>query len=311
MNIIRNILLILLSIILVITIPLTTFFYSLKSTILKPYATITYINQSGVYEKAEILIKQMLSETSINDENNQGEDIILQIINQVVEEHITGDWLAIKLENIQVSIWDYILNKTNRIEPFHMEEYQAWIMNAAEGKIEALSKENGIPSDKLKETIEDELKQKIPQSIDMTDMLGITYDQLDFIKLNYQKAQHTFRLFILLNIAGLLLGALLAFRFRKILFWVGLTTTIAGVFSLIPVLVATFFNGMSFVSKIELPESLKLIEVNVIRLIELIVQDIFKQINIVSLFIIVFGAMLLLLMKLIKSNHTIKAEESL
>ena len=297
MRIIRNSLLLLLSFSFLIILPVAAFINSINSTILKPYGFTSYLDQSGVYRELEAIIKNELTDSIDSEEND-----INKIIGKILNDNLTDGMIAAKLRAIQTSFWDFFLDKTDTISPIPINDFKYSFLQSLDLEIEKMAKAKGLPANLIKKDIIQGFSDKIPDSFDITKIIELDHNQLFKLKAYYQKERNILLLSYILLATIILLGLVISFNFKRFLKWLGLTFTVSGVITLIPILFTYFFLDKLILSKIEFPAGLNQIQTIFSNVLETVINETTIYLLIISSIILVTGILSLIISNFMKNK---------
>jgi len=291
LNVLKKVFLILLTLILVISIPVAIFLNSLSTTIVEPYRSISYIEQSGIYDGLEKAIKAEMENYQVGSEEI-GSEITNTIVNRVVNEIVTSEWLASKSAILQTNLWDYILGKTNSIYPISFQDFWQSFMIVTE---EELSKytDSKLPNELLNNSIAKGFEERLPQELDIMNTYGIKYSDLDLVKKYYNLGIKALYIVYSTIIISIFLGILLLIKSRKALKWLGAIFITSSLISFIPIGLKQLYQD-ELLTNINLSGILVNFEDGLFKLFNLVVLDITDSILLYSIIVLLIGISLLI-----------------
>ncbi len=263
--------------------------YSINQSILKPYSSVDYLKDSGIIEGMERIIPELIKGNNVEENMGQDDQIMKEALQEVIQKHITDDWIYNKLTLIQREIWDYILEKDSKIEGIDISDVTTPFMAAIKEKL--LAK---YP----KEMVEENLKafeQNFKGKLNWAEVYGVETERLDEIKMYYERYKQLSLSLIISFIITTVLSFLVIYNFHKMLKWFGTICVVISGILLITFMAWTFFDKQIFYSKIQLPTIYKNLESNVIQLAELVTSDFFKHLGWSALTVFFLGAILLII----------------
>ncbi|OEF98096.1 hypothetical protein BHF71_03510 [Vulcanibacillus modesticaldus] len=301
MRILRNTLLVFISLSLIITIPSATLLYAIHSTVLKPYESINYLKQSGIYEKSEIIIKEKVS-NEMEFENTVKNELVVRIFKKVIEKEVTADWIAYIAETFQISLWNYLLGESDEIAPIPIQNFYDSVIEITGDEIDRFAAEQKIPINLIKDEIISKIKGQLPTSIDVIKYYDIDPQNLENMRLNYQKSKDIKLIIYFAIISLILLGFLISYRLKRFFKWVGYTFIMSGIFSMVPAVVLYVYDEQKISNKLQFNGIIQKFEVEITYLLNLVINDIVKYLVISSLIILAVGIISIILSSTLKKH---------
>lgn len=294
LNVLKKFFLMLLTLILVITIPVAIFLNALSTTAIEPYRSISYIEKSGIYNELERVIRDESANYQVDSEEI-GSEIINTIVNRVVDEIVTSEWLASKSAILQTNLWDYILGKTNSIYPISFQDFWQSFMIITEEELNKYT-DSKLPNELLSNGIMKGFEEKLPHELDIMSTYGINYSDLDLVKKYYNLGIKALYILYSTIIISIFLGIFLLFKSKKVLLWLGKIFIISGIISFIPIGLKQLYQG-ELLTKINLTGILLNFEDGLLNLFDLVALDIVNSILFYSTIILLLGISLLIIAK--------------
>lgn len=297
MNIIRIFFLIIPSILLILIGPLSILSYSLNQTILKPYSTVDYIKESGMFEGMERIIPKVIKGNNPEETEGQEVQIMKEALLEVIQKQITEEWMYNKLNFMETEIWDYILHEDNEIEGIDISDVSTPYNAAVKEKLLTM-----YPKEMVEEMLK-EFELRFEDKLNWADVYGVETESLDEFKMYYEKYKQI-SLWLNLIFLTIVLSFLVIFKFPKMLRWFGVICMIISGIASIPFVTWTyFFNRQLLYSKIQLPTVYKELEGSIIELIELVTNNFFKHLSWISLTVFFLGIILLIFSSFTKKHN--------
>lgn len=297
LKVLRNFLIILLSIICIILIPLILVYESLNTTILKPYESISYLNESGIYQDAEVV----LEETIINKMGSLEIASFMPstILNNLVSNSVTIDWISYFSKDIQTSLWKYITDDTDKISDISLTGYSIYIKEMASNEINTLTNGN---SSFLEDTINTKIDQLMPESINLNDYFSDYTNYIEKVK-GYYQTMKVFEVVIFLLLAFIIIFvAILSANLKKTLSSLGIIFSITGILTLLAALFLNVIDKQFFYAQLQNLEFYGYFESSVTKLMDLLVNDITMNLSMISFVVMIVGVFLLLISKVLKTK---------
>ncbi len=289
MKIFRNFFLVLLSIICILLIPLTLVYESLNTTILKPYETINYLNESGIYQEAEIVIEEEIYKMI----ESMGSDTVIPstIFSNIISKSITKEWISYFSKDIQTSLWQYIIGESDTIGVISLTEFNNYVKEMTENEISNILDSNPA----FENLINSQIVGLLPESIDMNDYIVNVEKAKD-----YYQMMKLFEVYMYLVLAFILIFVLiLSWNLRKTAKWLGVTFTITGFITFIPAILFNVIDKQIFYYRIQNVDFYKYFESSITSLVDLLVNDITINLSMFSFVVLIFGVFCLLLNKVL------------
>ncbi|MGD9677528.1 MAG: hypothetical protein AB7V16_04050 [Vulcanibacillus sp.] len=292
----KNFMLILLSIIFILLIPLTLVYESLNTTILKPYETIRYLDESGIYQEAEIVAEEEILKQL------ESLDIIIpsDMLGNLISRTVTEDWISHFSKEIQYLLWRYIVDESDTIGPLSLTEFNIYVKEIAKDEVNKFT--GGISF--LENSVNTYIDQFLPQSIDINDYFSDYTQQIEEIKKNYQLMKVLEIVIYILLAFIIVIGAILASNFKKTLRWLGIVFTITGTLTLVPALLINVIDKKKFYTEFLNHDFYQYLNSSVMTLLDLIINDIAVKLSILSVSVLIVGVFFLLFSKVFKERSS-------
>ncbi len=299
LKIIRNAILIFLSLTLIFLLPINIFLHSLHITIMKPYQTANYLEQSGIYENLDGYIKRIIIKNTDHINQAQGKAIVNRIVNNFAESEITTYWIASKITIAQRHLWDFILERTERVEPIPMQDFRDAFVEIGKAQIKKIANAEGLPANILNDEILSSIEKNIPSSYDFA---SLYMKQLKELRNVYQKFQKGLYLLYIVNLIAFLLGAIITIQSKLFFRWTGITLTVAGVISIIPGTIKFILNERAIGSILTFSGELEQIKSSIYHVIEVMIYDLIAHIAAYSLTLLGIGGLSLVIYLITKNK---------
>lgn len=298
----RKFSLILLSIIFIFLTSLTLINESFNKTILKPYKTINYMEDSEIYLDIEKLVEESIQKKI--EYMNIDKGIITIIINRSIDELITKELISRISMDIQTSFWDYITDKTDTIVAVSLVEFNNKLNEFYEKEIINLVDSNYNFKNIFYPQIENLLIETFEVNQYITDHIGYAENAK-----KYYQLLKILEIYIYLTLAFILLLVFLIFlNIRKTANWLGINIIITGLITFTTALLFNLIDKQIIYNQIDCFHSVSGLEYSIYDVINIIVKDISTNLIGFSVIILVAGVLLLLLSKLlIKRDYKLKA----
>ena len=237
MKLMKILLLVVITSMLMVSVPLWFALHSLNQTVLKPYSWDEYTKENEnelnhmVITKMEEQFNQI--QHPLRDQYEADFQSALQL---VITEQATPEWIRLKFNELQEHIWDYLLGKTALIEPIDIHELREAL---TEGIRQRLAEE-GIP-DQLSHRIVSEMEQQVPVSINLHELFSMDEEQASQLKQVYNQTQDGYKNILILVVTLFACGLMITFFPVFALRWSGYVFVLTSIVALICVLL---FNGI-------------------------------------------------------------------
>lgn len=301
MRIVRNSILLLFTFILVFTIPLLVFFQSINSTILKPYNTEMYFQNSGIYKDLEGVFENDLKE-NFNSTLNKPDSLTIQIVNTIIEKHITDDSISYIIKGTNDSIWDYIIGKTDVINNVDMKNLNDSMSILIEHEVKEYSEETGLPMELLAKDLINYAENKMPKYFNFMSAFNLQVDQIDNLKQLFYKSRQVLFFLYMIILTTILIGLITTGRLYRGLKWISTNFLISGFLSLVPASVLIIYKDDLF-NKIIFKGLLVDFRQDFDKLFTLVINDILFHIITISFMLIFIGFVLLLIRLFLLKEH--------
>lgn len=297
MKFIKNSIIIVLSIMLILLTLLVILHQSISTTIIKPYDTQHYIEDSGIY----VVLESEAKEKILNDieVNSNSTNILFNVVmKKVVDSLVTEEKIAETSDELQTIFWDYITGESDSIENLSLFEDMNNIKNIIENEVNKVSDENIFLST-LKNEILHVLEKTLPVSIELKNYIDDeSMYYLDNARYYYQQIQiikvYVYALILIL----VLLILFVSRKLKKSTRTVGYTLTISGILAFLPPIFINFVNKDIFYDQfvlINLPDSFYL---PILNIFDLMINEFTRSMILLSLIVLALGIILLIIYKL-------------
>jgi hypothetical protein len=307
LKIIRMLIMILSSIFLVSITPLGLFSHSMNQTILKPYSTVDYMKDSGMLEDIRQIIPGMIQIDVPQEYTEQDAQMIQEAILEVVHKHATEEWIYDRLTFMQTEIWDYILQKDDRIEGLDVSDITVPFLVELKEKFTAKYPE--VPKVLIEERLK-EYEQYIAKKLNWAGLIGMETERLDALKTNYSNYKNVNLWLNVSIILAIVLSVLVIFHVTKIFRWFGMVGIMISGIVLTLYAAWTFFDKEILYSKIQLPAAYKDLESSMIELIELASGNFFSHLAWSAFTVLIPGILLLIIGFIIKKRQSLDTQQA-
>ncbi len=301
--------LVILSILFVLTACLGTLVWSVNATVLKPYESIRYLQQSGIYRELGGIVGEMFTPEDSNPSNGQSstpEEIELQeTIVVTLQEILTEQYIASKFTPLQTNIWDYITDKSELSLVVAIPEIREQMLKAI------------MDNTRLPEQVKAEAPAKVneifPETIDFAKLLNSNAEEnqssennskFDFAQIKeiyHTIARATVGLYsVIVVLLALCVG--ISLYLKNTHRWIGTILLIPGILILVQGLAVKSVTGV--VPTSDLPEAF---QTSVTQLISDVSGDISSQLFMVAAIFLVASILTYMsawMVSLIRRNRT-------
>ncbi|MBO8173106.1 MAG: hypothetical protein H0Z33_14600 [Bacillaceae bacterium] len=323
MSMIQKVIITLLTLALIVMIPATLMTESINRTALKPYTTTGYIEQTDLSSQVERWVEAALREQTERIQINGVPQAVNQVaqdaIATVIEQQITEELIADKLDLFQIAVWDYITDKTDRVEPIPVPELRESFMTTVKQQLNQWSQQTDIPLSTLgteseRQQMIENMALSIPGAIDLTPALERFPIAMETLKLEYQEQQLNRYILYAGTLIFLLLGILLLRKLRPILTWTGTVLVIGGVFSFVPAIATLALHRelmdllVPFLG-IDRWAGWSQVEQGVLRFVQVIAADFRSHLIVLSAVTLGVGVLMFIISRLIPAaRHPVEAD---
>jgi len=292
----KNFLLILVSIVFIILLPLTLVYESLNTTILKPYETIRYLDESGIYQEAETVVEEEVLKKI------DSLDIIIpsDILSNLISRSITEEWISYFSKETQNSFWRYIVDESEILGPLSLTDFNIYVKEIAIDELSNVS--DGISF--LENSINTNIDRFLPKTISIDDIFIDYTQQIEEIKKNYQTMKFLEIVIYILLAFIIVIGAILASNFKKTIRWLGIVFTITGTLTLVPALLINIIDKQNFYTEFLNHDFYQYLNSSVTTLLDLIINDIVVKLSMLSVGVLIVGVFFLLFSKVFKARSS-------
>lgn len=300
MRIVRNSILIFLTLTLIITIPLALILQSLSSSILKPYNTFNYFDKSSIYQELEKIIEEKITGEYAKNNNI----ITVKLFTMVSNEFVTDELIAVNIRSIQNSTWDYILGKTDKVEPISTKPFLQEFYQLFDSQMEEYAEKNNIPLGLFDQEFKKWLDRVLPDSIDFMKISGVDIEEVNKIKQYYYDTKKLLYILYLVIIAALLIGFIILVNIKRFFRW--FTVIIISGVSLILIFsfVLLLFKQQLY-NKLNFTGTLAELDPSIFRIYNLMLQDYTNHLLGYSLVLLLIAIGLIVINKYTKNNSSI------
>lgn len=307
--------LVILSIVFVLSTLVGTIVWSVNATVLKPYHSINYLNESGMYAGIGTILRDTFtknlngqpSDNANNDSNldTNNQDKNQQAIEQKVKESqqqientlktaindtLTDSYIATKLSTLQTSLWDFLTDKGGLSLVIATPELQ-------EAAIQAINANDQLTND-VKEELAKNIKEQIPASFDLNEMLNkedsansttesknpINFEQIKSIYQNIKLATLGLYAFVIIL---LILSILITLYLKNTRRWIGTILIIPGI------LVLALGVGVNVIaSQIKMPDLPSELIDSISKLLNTVTREISTQFIVLGIILIVMSILI-------------------
>lgn len=213
------------SLFLIVLSPMILVIYSVQSTILEPYSWNGYLQESGIYPK---FTEYLLTRITVSEEIELSEETAMfrEAVARSVSEVVTADWMENKVDYLQISIWDYMLGREERIGNVPIPEFKAALVREFHRMIDRMEK-----PEEYKNELLTQFNERVPSEIDIYNTYNVKDKELQSLKRGYEKFNEGITLLMFLFAALFLSGSLITFYPKWLFRWFGYTAIGMGIVS--------------------------------------------------------------------------------
>ena len=210
---------------LIVMIPFSLFAHALNQTVLEPYSWNEITAEVDLGHIIHTVIEDRMTEIEFTYSDDFAE-IYRDIIKKAIDKLVTSEWVQMKLDELQVHIWDYLLEVTERVEPLTMVDLKATVMNEFNVQLNEMN----IP-EFFADQIMLEMETQLPEELDVTHMLALDNGNLEQVRDAYMYSQRGNDSLLIITLLLFGCGLLIAF-YPKLLFrWSGYLIGLVGLFT--------------------------------------------------------------------------------
>lgn len=226
MKILQTSTLVIVTIILMVIIPLSFVLYSINQTVLKPYESDEYITKVELVEFLSDNIQGRFTDVD-HPLKDEYEELFSSTLQGALDEVITQAWVNDKFNEMQVNVWDYLLDVTETVKPIHITELKEAIIL----EFELVLDEMGYPEEQAERFIA-EMENQMPETLHIYDVLPVNGEQRSVqVKNSYQQSQQGYDVILLLTVILFVLGLFLTFYPKTLMRWSGYVLGVIGIFT--------------------------------------------------------------------------------
>lgn len=215
MKLLHILTLVIVTMVLMVIIPLSFFLYSINQTLLKPYALDEYITKVELSELLSDHIQERFEDVD-HPLKDEYEEVFISTLQDALDEAVTPVWVNDKLNEMQVNVWDFLLEVTETIEPIHITELKESIIL----EFQLVLDDMGYPEEQASRFI-DEMENQVPEALYINDVLPMADKRSVQVKNAYQQTQQGYETILLLTVILFVIGLLLTFYPKTIMRWSG------------------------------------------------------------------------------------------
>ncbi len=214
------------------SIPAAVLLATLNLTVLKPYNTLQYFEQSGIYEKMSVQIKKTIVEDAVSRSPRIMQKYVAAIMEAASDATVTPQWLQVKTQLVQKTVWDFLTGKSERLEPIPVPELRQSALQAAKRQLNRLPQAVWLLPGMNKERFAMDFAGQIPKQITIEEALDNRV-QMQVVKEKYKLFQLESKVFYVFLVILLLIFGWSAGSFKQMLRLFGRLFTTAGFLSLL------------------------------------------------------------------------------
>ncbi|WLD93282.1 hypothetical protein [Alkalihalobacillus sp. AL-G] len=151
LKVFQKIVLMICSLLMILIIPATAFLLAIQQSILKPYHTLDYVENSGIYEE----LQQTIPETIKQDQSFQkvqSDPGISDVVDQVLAEQINVERISVVVDFIHNELWDYVVGKDEVLDKLEISDIRSAIL--VEARTSEILADDTIYSEKFVSAID-------------------------------------------------------------------------------------------------------------------------------------------------------------
>ncbi len=283
--------LVILSMLFIFTALLGSVIWSVNATLLKPYESIRYLEQSGIYDRFGGIVADMFATTTADNnqsneqapspEEKQLRDTVAASLNKI----LTREYVASKFTPLQTQFWDYMTDKSELSPGVEIPEVREQVLQAIMA--------NSSLSEQLKAEAPENVNGTFPASIDIAQLANQSQSEnqgsensnsIDFVQI--KETYHSISLATVGLYAAfavlLIFCVLITLYLKNTTGWIGTILLIPGIF----ILVESFGlkSVSAFVPISDLPEAF---QVSVTQIISDVTSDMSSQLLLIAVIFLV------------------------